>query len=63
MKISEIITRITTIKNCIEINSKSKNYFFSERDVEAMNETIKILKDKKDEIISAINLNDIKDKE
>lgn len=47
MKISEIITRITTIKNCIEINSKSKNYSFTEKDVEAMNETIKILQDKK----------------
>ena len=28
-----------------------------------MNEKIKILKDKKDELISAINLNDIKNKE
>ena len=43
MKIYKIIIRITTIKNCMEINSKSKNYFFSERDVEAINETIKIL--------------------
>lgn len=47
MEISEVITRIKTIKNCIEINSKSKNYSFTEKDVEAMNETIKILQDKK----------------
>lgn len=44
MKIPEIITRITTIKNCIEINAKSINYFFTERDAKALNEALDLIK-------------------